>query len=381
MAVMVLDHTRDFVHDGSLRFDPTDLSQTDPFIFLTRWVTHFVAPVFVLLAGVGVYLRLARDGRKGELSRFLILRGLFLVLLELTIVRVGIVFNLDYSLLAILQVIWVLGIAMIVLAGLIHLPLLLVTALGLVLIVGHHVFDGVLVEPAGPEAQTLAGGAWQILHQPGPIFLSTEPVVLLVLYPLVPWIGVIAVGFGLGALWRLERPYRRALLAWLGVVMTVAFVVLRWANIYGDPAPWSQQPDPLFTVLSFLNVTKYPVSLVFLLMTLGPALVMLAWFDGRKPGLIGRPLVTLGRVPLFFYLLQWYVAHGIGVALGLAAGQSTAWQFLNPPEKFAEVPPNAGFELGVVYLAWLAALVILYPACRWYAAYKRRHPGGWRSLL
>ena len=380
MAVMVLDHTRDFTHGASLRFDPTDLGQTDPFIFATRWITHFVAPVFVLLAGLAAALRLARRGNKVELSRFLLVRGLFLVVLEFTVVRIGIVFNLDYSLVAILQVIWVLGVSMVVLAGLIHLPTPLVAAIGLALIVGHNALDGIFVEPS-PDGQTLAGAGWMLLHQPGPIFLTDDPVVLLVLYPIIPWVGVIAVGYALGALYGLERSYRRALMGWLGLVAIAGFLALRWANIYGDPAPWSPQPEPVFTILSFLNTTKYPVSLLFLLMTIGPALVLLALLDGRTAGRLGRPLVTLGRVPLFFYLLQWYVAHAIGVGLGLVAGQDVAWQFLNPPEKFGAVPPDAGFDLWVVYGAWIAALVTLYPACRWYAAYKARRPGGWRSLL
>jgi uncharacterized membrane protein len=375
MVVMVLDHTRDFAHRESFLFDPTDLEQTTPDIFLTRWITHFVAPIFVLLAGTSARLQVLGGRSRGQIARFLVVRGVWLVVLELTVVRLGIWFNADPSFLGLLQVIWVLGVSMIVLAALVFLPDLLVAAIGLVIVVGHNALDG--FQPA-PDLQLL----WSVLHvRDNVAVFSGGPPDLFILYPLIPWIGVMALGYVLGSVyaWESAARRRRALLG-LGIVTTVAWVVIRAINDYGDPVPWRSGPDAVGTLLSFLNVQKYPPSLDFLAMTLGPALVLLALLDGVRPGRALGWLATLGAVPLFFYVLQWFVAHALAVAAEAVAGQDIAWHFMTPPERFFHVPPDAGFPLPMVYLLWVTAIAILYPLSRWYRRIRASRGGVLRYL-
>lgn len=377
MVLMLLDHTRDFVDGRAWLFDPADLSRTTPALFLTRWITHFCAPVFVFLAGTGAYLQRARGKPTGELSRFLLTRGLWLVVVELTLVKIGFTFNLDWSYLGVFQVIWAIGVSMIVLAALVHLPTAAVGAFGVATIALHNAFDGVRVAP-GPNASAL-DQLWIFLHQQGPVTILGLPA--MVIYPLVPWIGVMAAGYALGAVYGWEAGRRRRFLVRLGAALTVGFVALRLTNLYGDPSPWGPQKDALFTVLSVIDTTKYPPSLLFLMMTLGPALLFLAWAEPRDRGRLGGALVTFGRVPLFFYLLQWPMANGIGLVANWAAGQPAAWHFQNPPERFGSPPVGAGFDLWVVYALWIVGVLLLYPLCRWFAGVKRRRRDWWLGYL
>jgi uncharacterized membrane protein len=397
MVVMMLDHTRDFVHSGALLFDPTDLTRTTTAVFLTRWITHYCAPVFVFLAGTGAYLQLARGKNKGELSRFLVTRGLWLIVLELTVVRFGFFFNLDYRLLGFLQVIWVIGASMIVLAALIHLPLKAIAAFGIAMIALHNLLDRFKVEGwSGPDSAVPGIGAklWMIAHQgfvAFPIVKFPSPVVV-VIYPLIPWVGVMAAGYAFGALYNNESPSRRRVSLVIGTTMTALFVVLRAFDVYGDAAKWSQQKSTLFTVLSFVNTTKYPPSLLFLLMTLGPAIIALAWFESktfsRALGSLSilaklrNAFVTFGRVPLFFYILQWYAAHSIAIVVGLIVGQPVGYQFDSPLTKFTSPPPpGTGFRLWFVYVCWGLGVLILYPLCKWFAGVKARRRDWWLSYL
>ena len=386
MILMVLDHTRDFVHKGGIVGDPTDLATTTPILFMTRWVTHFCAPAFVFLAGVGSYLQKARGTSTRELSRFLLTRGLWLVLLELTVVRAGTWFNLDYNFLGVLQVIWTLGVSMVVLAALVYMPLRVIAGFGLAMIVLHNGFDGVHVagwQGPGTPAPGMWGTLWILMHQPQeflPVFGDRGPVVW-VIYPLVPWVGVIAAGYAFGAVYTLDAARRRPLLWRAGLALLAVFIVLRATNLYGDPRPWAMQGTFTMTMLSFMNTTKYPVSLLYLLMTLGPSLLGLAWFESRRLSRPERVVVRIGRVPLFFYLLQWPLAHGLAVLVSAAAGKEVGYQFMNPPAAFAAVPANAGFDLPVVYLCWLAVLLVLTPLCLWYAGVKQRHGSSWLRYL
>jgi uncharacterized membrane protein len=387
MIVMVLDHTRDYVHIGGLTGDPTDLATTTPLLFMTRWVTHYCAPIFVFLAGIGAYLQRSRGMSTGDLSRFLVTRGLWLIVLEVTVIRTCIWFNLDYSFLTNLQVIWVLGVSMIVLAALIHLPLAAVASFGLALIVLHNAFDGIRVmgwQGPGSPVPTAAAKLWMLLHQGGQVFpvLDESSPVVFVIYPLVPWLGVIAVGYVFGAIYTLDPARRRALLLRIGLALLAAFVVIRATNLYGDPRPWSAQPSLLFSMFSFVNTTKYPVSLLYLLMTIGPALLALAWFESRRQPSRAEHIVTrVGRVPLFFYLWQWPLAHGVAIALSAAAGKDIGWYFTSPPAVFAAAPANAGFDLPIVYLCWAAVLAVLIPLSLWFARVKERNPAWWLRYL
>ncbi|HEY6231392.1 MAG TPA: heparan-alpha-glucosaminide N-acetyltransferase domain-containing protein [Pyrinomonadaceae bacterium] len=394
MVIMMLDHTRDFVHSGALLFDPTDLTKTTTAVFLTRWITHYCAPVFVFLAGTGAYLQFARGKSKRELSKFLLTRGLWLIVLEFTVVRFGILFSLDYRFLGLMQVIWVIGVSMIVLAGLIYLPVRVIAVFGVAMIALHNLLDRFTVagwRGPGSPVPGLAAKLWMIAHQPFspiPIWGFPSPVVV-VIYPLIPWIGVMAAGYAFGALYQKDAVWRRRVLLAMGSAATVLFIVLRLINLYGDPAKWSPQKNSVFTVLSFLNTTKYPPSLLFLLMTLGPAMIALALFESDSSGTSQSPshrlrafFVTFGRVPLFFYILQWYAAHLIAVIAGLLAGQTVAYHFQSPIDKFGGPPPaGVGFRLWVVYICWAVGVLLLYPLCKWFAGIKARRRDWWLSYL
>lgn len=379
MVIMLLDHTREYVHADAFRFSPTDLSKTSILLFFTRWITHLCAPTFVLLAGTSIYLQMLRGKSRSELSKFLLTRGLWLIFLEFTVVRFSIFFNVDYSFFGLAEVIWIFGVSMIALAALIFLPVRFVAAIGIVMIALHNLLDGIQVSPATSMAGTPSPGTleklWLVLHQPGfvPLF---QDVKMFVAYPLVPWIGVMAAGFALGTIYAWEAERRRRFLFKLGLTLLGLFVVIRAVNVYGDPQPWTTQPTSIFTVLSFLNTTKYPPSLLFLLMTLGSALLILAFFDGvKRDRFLNRIIITFGRVPLFYFILQMFAAHGFGVLLNYLAGKSISYFFLNFPDSATAAPPDAGFGLWVVYAVWLVGLFVLYPLCLWYGRIKQRRRG------
>jgi uncharacterized membrane protein len=276
---------------------------------------------------------------------------------------------------------------MIVLAALVHLPLGAIASIGLAMVVLHNGFDGIRVmswQGPGSPVPTLAAKLWIVLHQPAeffPIFGDGSPVVFVV-YPLVPWIGVIALGYVCGAVYTLDPARRRTLLLRLGLALIAAFVVIRATNLYGDPRPWSSQSSVLFSVFSFVNTTKYPVSLLYLLMTIGPALLALVWFESRRSPSRAEQVVTrVGRVPLFFYLWQWVLAHGVAIAVSAAAGKDLGWYFMTPPAIFAAVPANAGFDLPIVYLCWAAVLAVLIPMSLWFSRVKERNPSWWLKYL
>jgi uncharacterized membrane protein len=368
MIVMALDHTREFF--GIPGQNPTALGTATAALFFTRWITYICAPVFFLLTGTGAYLSLRRHS-PGELSRFLVTRGLWLIFLELVLVRcLAYQFNADYRV-TMLVVLWALGWAMIVLAALVRLPASLVITFGVVLIAGHNLFDR--VRSAHP--------IWAILHAPGFVWNTPEHVVF-VAYPLVPWIGVTALGFALGRIYGWDAARRRAYLLRLGVALTLAFVAVRALDGYGDPSRWTHQKTALFTVLSFLNTTKYPPSLSFLLMTLGPALLLLWAVDRRTPAVL-RPALVIGRVPLFYYLLHFFVIHLVAVVVCFLRYGSAHWMRESPDlanYPFTP-PPGWGYSLPVVYLIWACIVAGIYPLCRWFAAVKQRRSDPWLSYL
>jgi uncharacterized membrane protein len=366
MVVMALDHTHDFFLKNSV--NPRDV--TDPALFLTRWITHFCAPVFVLLAGVAAYLYGARNRSGGMLRRFLLTRGLWLIFVELIVVRLGFSFSLDLNLF-VAQVIWALGFSMIVLSFLIHLPRWAVAFIALVMIGSHNLFDGINGDQLGA-----VGWIWHVLHQPG--FVQVGPSAgLFVLYPLVPWIGVMAGGYALGPLFERELDARRRRFATLGIVTLAGFVALRASNLYGDPQPWSMQSSWLSTLLSFVNCEKYPPSLLYLAMTLGPALLFLALFE-RARGRVADFIMTYGRVPLIYYVAHIFLIHAAAVVLAWV--QCGTASFLIRHGTGAR-PPAYGLSLAGVYLIWLLVVAALYPLCRRFADLKRRRSDWWLSYL
>jgi uncharacterized membrane protein len=383
MVIMMLDHTRDYFSAAAFQFDPTDLSKTSVALFLTRWITHFCAPTFFFLAGTGAYLRRARGATPTELSRFLASRGIWLIFLEFTVVRFGISGDLLPHGRYVMQTIWALGWSMIVLAALVHLPLKAIGAIGLTMIAVHNAFDGIHVANCLPGQPPCGVGdvALRLLHVSGPIALGgPKGIFLLALYPLIPWIGVMAVGYVFGQLYTLDAATRRQALIRLGGGIVALFVALRATNLYGDPSKWSVQKSGVFTVLSFLNTTKYPPSLLYLCMTIGPGILLLAFMERDGRGRLGKALVTYGRVPMLFYLLQWLYAHGAAFIAYSVAGKNTAALHVlqnNPPEALA----NAGFSLPVVYVFWILGVFLLYPICKRYAALKTRRRDWWLGYL
>ena len=285
MIIMALDHVRDFFSRDAMLFSPTDLARTTPALFLTRWITHFCAPVFMLTAGMGAFLWWQRNRTRKQLSEFLLTRGLWLLLLELVVMRVAYYFSFSLQYPVFLLVLWSLGASMIALAALVWLPTRLLAVLSIAALALHNCLDGVQPSQFGAAAPV-----WNILHQQGAF--PVAGLLVIVAYPLAPWIALIAAGFCLGRVFLMEPAVRRRILLWIGAGSTLAFVILRAANVYGDPAPWTAQKTAAFTLFSFLNCTKYPPSLDFLLMTLGPALLVLAWFD-RVPWRATNPLLVL----------------------------------------------------------------------------------------
>jgi uncharacterized membrane protein len=375
MVLMALDHSRDFFGDFAAR--PTDLATTTAALFYTRWVTHLCAPTFFLLTGTGAYLARQRLTAP-QLSRFLLSRGVWLLFLELVVMRFALQFNLDYQV-TIITVLWALGWSMIVLAGLSRLPLWGIAAFGIVLVAGHNALDG--LSPAMATHPGLLQQVWLVLHQPGTLFHGTHALVH-VSYVLIPWIGVTALGYVLGAIYQWSAGPRRKLLLHLGIGLIAAFVVLRFSNVYGDPALWSWQRTAAWTVMSFLNTTKYPPSLLFLLMTLGPALLLLRAFDAGAPRWL-KSVATFGKVPLFFYVLHFFLIHLLAVAASYVRYGEVAEVFRSPDLGHFpfSAPPDWNLGLPFVYLVWLVVVIVLYPLCRWYAGLRQRQHTWWLSYL
>jgi uncharacterized membrane protein len=368
MILMALDHVRDFFGNSGL--NPTNPATTTVPLFFTRWITHFCAPVFFLLTGTGAYLSL-RKKSKPELSQFLFTRGLWLIFLELTVTRcLGWQFNFNYQA-AMLIVLWALGWAMIVLSALVYLPASIVTAFGVVMIATHNLLDS--VQSSNP--------LWSILHSPN--FIVNHPGrVVFVGYPLIPWMGVTAAGYGLGQIYSWPSERRKAFLLPLGLALTAAFCVLRAINLYGDPLRWTTQKSPAFTVLSFLNTTKYPPSLLYLLMTLGPALIFLWAVDGGTPRWL-RPALIIGKVPMFYYLLHIPLIHLIAVAVCYARYGQVHWMVESPGlgQFPITLPPGWGYSLPIIYLVWACVVLALYPLCRWFSGLKQRRNDAWLSYF
>jgi len=366
MIVMALDHTRDFFANGG--FNPRDV--TDTALFLTRWVTHFCAPTFIFLAGISAFLYGAQGRSTREVSRFLVTRGLWLVLIEFTVVRLGWSFDIHFNYF-VAQVIFAIGVSMVALSAIVHLPGGAIVAIGLAMIAGHNALDGIKAEQLGAAAPL-----WNLLHQPGRFDIAPG-VRFFVLYPLVPWIGVMAAGYALGPVFTQERAARVQQLFMLGAAVTLGFVVLRATNLYGDPAPWVIQDNLLATVLSFINCEKYPPSLLYLVMTLGPALMLVAALESVR-GPVADWIATFGRVPFFYYVVHIFLLHALAVLFAWVTIGEIGFLFgrLAGPK-----PATYGMDLPGVYAVWLAVVVSLYPLCRWFAGIKRRRTEWWWSYL
>ncbi len=386
MVVMMLDHVREWTHAQAFAFDPLDPARTTALLYLTRWITHLCAPTFVFLAGLSVGLQALRGRPVGALQRLLWTRGLWLVFLELTVVRLLIWFNADLSMLAFLQVIWAIGMSMLLLAACVRLPSRAIGVLGLLIVFGHNLLDRFQVGGfRGPDTPvpSLLGQLWILLHQGGiyPVAPFPGPMVFAG-YPVLPWAGLLFAGYGAATLYGWAPERRRRLLMATGTAMLAAFVVLRYANGYGDPRPWAPGATALATAMSFFNVAKYPPSALFVLVTLAPAVLALGLLDGRRLEGPARFLVTFGRVPLFFYFLQWLVAHFGGMLITGAQGKDLSPYFQNLIQIILSgKTPDIGGPLWGTYAVWILGTLLLYPACRWFAGVKARRRDWWLSYL
>jgi uncharacterized membrane protein len=385
MVIMALDHTRDFF--TNLRFEPENLAQTYYALFFTRWITHFCAPLFFFLAGTGAFFYGMRRTPQA-LSRFLWTRGLWLIFIEFTVVGTAWTFMVPWGFFA---VIWCLGACMVMMAAIVRMPLRWVAAFSGVLILGHDLLD-----PIRPRQFGSFAWLWTILHVRGGLLVPLVHIRSFVLFPLVPWIGVMAAGYVFGSVYLVEKERRRKLIAKIGLGLTLAFIVLRLTNLYGNPpvglggvsqGPWHVQPTLQKTIILFFDVEKYPPSLQYLLMTLGPSLLLLAWLDKKLDQRDGKrsvspwlsPLLTFGRVPLFFYILHLYLIHSLAVLVAVLSHQPVTWLFHGG--FIFGAPDDWGFNLPFVYLMWITVVVILYFPCHWYEGVKQRRKDWWLSYI
>jgi len=369
MVVMALDHARDYF--TNYPHDPLDLDHTSTALFFTRWITHFCAPVFVFFAGTSAFLSISRGKTKKEAAWSLFTRGIWLVILELTVVRFGWAFNLDYHMIFV-QVIWAIGWSMVFLSALIFLPLPLVAAIGLLIIFGHNALDTIDAGPLGHNPW------WDILHVQSPIrYGPGNNDTFFVIYPLVPWIGVMAAGYAFGSLLKKADTERNKWFYGIGITAILLFIILRWSNMYGDPSHWQQRENGWRTVLSFISCTKYPPSLLYLLMTLGPAITILPLLE-KVNGAFSRFFTVYGRVPLFYYVLHIYLLHAMALVTGLIIG-FPAERFTSNSSLFNH--DSWGYPLAVVYVYWLSAVLLLYLPCRWFMMVKMNNKKWWLSYL
>jgi uncharacterized membrane protein len=372
MVIMALDHTRDFFHKEAFTDDPMNLATTTPLLYFTRWITHFCAPTFVFLSGASAFLMGQRRTKK-QLSKFLITRGLWLVFVELFIITMGWTFNPHYNTF-ILQVIWAIGISMIILGLLVRLPFSAILVFGILVFFGHNLLDY-------PEAARngQVGFWWDLIHHAKFSFYSINSNhQAAIIYAFLPWTGIMALGYCFGKLFTKEisPEWRKKRLMGIGFGLIALFIVLRLINQYGDPIPWKHQPrGTIYTFFSFMNVNKYPPSLMFASATLGPAILLLALIE-KAQSRIGNFFIVYGRVPFFYYVLHFYFIHLFCVIAFFASGHD-ATEIVTPGFFFYFRPPTWGFDLWVVYVVWIAVVLLLYPLCKWFGGYKLRHKEKW----
>src|SRR5256885_15305429 len=369
MVLMAIDHVR--VYAGVPPGGPR------PGVFFTRWITNFVAPAFAFLSGTSAYLLGQKLGSTRALSRYLLTRGLILVLLELTVIRVAWTFNFRFGEYLLAGVIWMLGWCMVLMSALVWLPVVVIGAFGVAVIFLHNIMDFI-----APPNDSLGQGAmdwlWQILYYGGPIQLGAHGPTLAVLYSIVPWIGVMAAGYAFGAILSMEAVRRDRLCVLIGIGALIVFLLLRALDVYGDPRHWHvSSPTPVPTFFRFINPSKYPASLQFLLMPLGPMFVLLPLFEHAR-GKIGEIVATFGRVPMFYYLLHIPAIHFAAVIVSLIRERHIdAWLFDNHPMMNGPPPQDYMWSLGLPYVVFIVVVTVLYFPSRWYWRRKSTHPTGW----
>ncbi|MBC2845632.1 DUF1624 domain-containing protein [Winogradskyella flava] len=372
MVIMALDHARDYTNTGYMFVDPTNLQTTTPFLFFTRWITHFCAPVFVFLAGTSAFLYGSKKKSKNSLAKFLFTRGLWLVFIELTVVNFSWTFDISLSV-HIFQVIWAIGICMMILAALIYLPKKVLLALGILILLGHNLLDGITQQ--GTEPLSIL---WYYIHQFNFQVINDGQGMLAIAYPFLPWLGIMILGYCFGHFYQsgFDKKIRKKWLLKLGLGAIILFFILRFVNAYGDLKPWETQDSFMYTILSFFNTTKYPPSLIYTLMTIGPALLFLYGIESIKNRMT-NVLVVFGRVPFFYYIIHLYLIHLIGM-IGLAILGENSQELILTVDRFKSgYLFNIGFDLWVTYVVWAIVIVILYPICKKYMIYKLNNKDKW----
>jgi len=374
MIIMALDHVRDFFHITAMTDQPTNMATTTPALFFTRWITHFCAPIFVFLSGMAAFLN-GQKKSKGELSLFLLKRGLWLMLVEIVIITLALTFNPLYNFI-IFQVIWAIGISMVILAALVYLPFRVLLIIGLCIFFTHNLLD--YPEAARKEQLNLF---WGFVHGRNAMVVFNPTHFLFVAYSFLPWTGLMILGYCCGKLFTVQTQtgFRRKKLLQMGFGLLALFIVLRLVNVYGDPFPWTPQRNGVISLLSFMNVNKYPPSLAYCSMTIGPALLVLALIENSRNKWTAF-FNIYGRVPMFYYILHFYLIHFIFVACFFASGYGLKDAF-NPQVPFGFRPPQFGYSLGIVYLIWISVVLALYPLCKKYNQYKSSHTQWWLSYL
>lgn len=370
MVIMALDHVRAYFYHGLFYNDPTDLDTTTVALFFTRFITHYCAPVFVFLAGTSAYLYGGKKS-KGELFKFLFTRGIWLIVLEIVVNNFIWTFDWTYSM-QIFQVIWVIGLSMVCLSFMIYLPRYVILALGLLFVAGHNLLDAIVLEGSSWQAVT-----WYILHQKYYLTNGIDQMKVFN-YALIPWLGVMSLGYVFGTIY--QKNYnavdRKKWLLRLGLGALVVFFALRTFNIYGDPAPWTPQETTAFSILSFFNVTKYAPSLLFLCITLGPAILFLSAIEKTK-NKITDFLLVFGRVPLFYYFLHMIVIHLLAIVVLLCVGGDWHDMVFNASHFISGKMANYGYPLYLVYILWIVIVLALYPVCKRYMLYKKNNRDKW----
>lgn len=373
MIIMALDHTRDFIHYGnSIDQDPLDLTTTTPILFMTRWITHFCAPVFVFLSGTSIFLYSSKGKTKKQVATFLFSRGLFLMLAQIVIMAP--VWDATYRVIN-LQVIWAIGLCMVLLSVLQFLPYRLLLIIGLLIVFGHNLLDNIVIDKPVWESFL-----WSTIHSENQ-YLLQEHFMIIMQYPFLSLLGLMILGYTTGKLYLpgTNAEFRRKVLRNSGIASIVLFIVIRWLNVYGDLHPWKIQNTVLFTIFDFVKTTKYPASLLFILMTMGPALVLLSVLENVS-GSLNKLLRIYGKVPFFYYILHVLLLHSIAFILFFTSGYS--WgdlDFIHFRE--GSLPYGSGHSLWMVYVVWIVVVVILYFPCRWYGKYKSIHNFWWLSYI
>jgi uncharacterized membrane protein len=379
MILMAIDHVR--VFSGVPAGGPT------PGVFFTRWITHFCAPAFIFLAGTSIFLYARKHS---DVSRHLVIRGLWLIFLEFTFLRLAWTFNFDFRHYEMAGVIWVIGICMILMAALVKLPVKIVGVIGIVIIAGHNLMDPHIGTLLGGMASNHFSGLWKLFYVgffAGPIQFGADGPNLIVLYSIIPWIGVMAAGYAFGTIVIAEPARRKRLCLMIGLAAIALFLVLRGFNLYGDPRPWHAAAQgrngapPMPAVLSFLNTSKYSASLLFLLMTLGPIITLVPLVE-KLSGAIARWITLFGRVPFFYYMLHIPLIHALALVVSkIRLGFVSPWLFANHPMGNPEPPGGYVWGLGTLYLVWAIVIVLLYFVCRWFADVKAKRSEWWLGYL